>query len=175
MGLRPIYIFNSFSAGIDFRRQNLTSADVRFWRLNSFPALKGLGQLAKPGPSNERTIEAANLTGQKLTLTWDWHQLFKYEGKVWKWQQIPRYWGWVGNVIVPRWTCKYDNIIVTCSWSVMMIQTMTSHYWGIVMTGTSILLWIQTATHTHGPRYREYYHNYYYYIIIIYHQNNVMY
>ena len=25
--------FNSYSAGIDFRRQNLTSTDVRFWRL----------------------------------------------------------------------------------------------------------------------------------------------
>ena len=26
---------NPHSAGIDFRRQNLTSADVRFWRLKS--------------------------------------------------------------------------------------------------------------------------------------------
>ena len=34
--------FNSFSAGIDFRRQNLTSTDVRFWRLKTVPALKGL-------------------------------------------------------------------------------------------------------------------------------------
>ena len=30
MGLRPIYICNSFSTGIDFRRQNLTSVDDRF-------------------------------------------------------------------------------------------------------------------------------------------------
>ena len=29
----------SCSAGIDFSRQNLTSTDVRFWRLNSIPAL----------------------------------------------------------------------------------------------------------------------------------------
>ena len=35
-----VYIINPFSAGIDFRRQNLTSADVRFRRLKSIPALK---------------------------------------------------------------------------------------------------------------------------------------
>ena len=28
-----------YSAKIDFRRQNLTSVDVRFWRLKSIPAL----------------------------------------------------------------------------------------------------------------------------------------
>ena len=33
---------NPFSAGTDFRRQNLTSIDVRFWRLKSIPALKEL-------------------------------------------------------------------------------------------------------------------------------------
>ena len=31
--------FNSFSGGINFRRQNLTSIDVRFWHLNLIPAL----------------------------------------------------------------------------------------------------------------------------------------
>ena len=31
--------FNSYSVGIDFSRQNLTSVDVRFWRLKSIPAL----------------------------------------------------------------------------------------------------------------------------------------
>ena len=31
--------FNPYSAGIDFSRQNLTSVDVRFWRLKSIPAL----------------------------------------------------------------------------------------------------------------------------------------
>ena len=35
------YVY-SYSAGIDFRRQNLTSTDVRFWRLKSIPALQGL-------------------------------------------------------------------------------------------------------------------------------------
>ena len=35
-------IFNPFGAGIDFSRQNLTSTDVRFWRLKSIPALKEL-------------------------------------------------------------------------------------------------------------------------------------
>ena len=29
----------SYSEWIDFRRQNLTSTDVRFWRLKSIPAL----------------------------------------------------------------------------------------------------------------------------------------
>ena len=35
------YVY-SYSVGIDFRRQNLTSTDVRFWRLKSIPALQGL-------------------------------------------------------------------------------------------------------------------------------------
>ena len=34
-----INIFFSYSAGNDFSRQNLTSVDVRFWRLESIPAL----------------------------------------------------------------------------------------------------------------------------------------
>ena len=34
--------FHSYSAWIDFRLQNLTSTDVRFWRLKSIPALWGL-------------------------------------------------------------------------------------------------------------------------------------
>ena len=34
--------FNSFSAGTVFIRQNLTSVDVRFWRIKTVPALKGL-------------------------------------------------------------------------------------------------------------------------------------
>ena len=36
MGLRPL--LKALSAGIDFKRQNLTSTDVRFWRLKSVPA-----------------------------------------------------------------------------------------------------------------------------------------
>ena len=37
MGLRSYRYFNSYSrpTGIDFRRQNLTSTDVRFWRLTA--------------------------------------------------------------------------------------------------------------------------------------------
>ena len=38
MGLRPLEIFYCYSAGIDFRCQNLTST-VRFWRLKSIPVL----------------------------------------------------------------------------------------------------------------------------------------
>ena len=34
--------FNSFSARIVFIRQNLTSKDARFWRINTVPALKVL-------------------------------------------------------------------------------------------------------------------------------------
>ena len=37
--------FNSLSAGIDFRHQNLTSTDVRFWRLKSIYALKRVKDL----------------------------------------------------------------------------------------------------------------------------------
>ena len=39
MGLRPLEIFYSYSAGIDFSRQNLRTIDVRFWWLKSIPAL----------------------------------------------------------------------------------------------------------------------------------------
>ena len=35
---------NSFSAEDVFMRQNLTSRDVRFWRMKTAPALKGLNQ-----------------------------------------------------------------------------------------------------------------------------------
>ena len=31
--------FESYSAGIDFSRQNLTSTDVRFWRIRSVSGL----------------------------------------------------------------------------------------------------------------------------------------
>ena len=31
--------FKSYSEGVDFSRQNLTSTDVRFWRLKSIPSL----------------------------------------------------------------------------------------------------------------------------------------
>ena len=34
--------FNSFSSGIDFTRQNVTSVDVRLWRLKSVTAPKRL-------------------------------------------------------------------------------------------------------------------------------------
>ena len=35
-----IYYVNLHSLGIDFRRLNLTSVDIRFWRLKSIPAMK---------------------------------------------------------------------------------------------------------------------------------------
>ena len=50
--------FNSCSAGIAFSRQNLTSTDVRFWRLKSIPALWGLNFISQSNHSywerNER-------------------------------------------------------------------------------------------------------------------------
>ena len=36
-------IVYSYNARISFSRQNLTSEDVRFWRLKPIPALQGLG------------------------------------------------------------------------------------------------------------------------------------
>ena len=42
----------SYSAGIDFRRHNLTSTDVRFWRLKSIPALWGLREMGKTNKSD---------------------------------------------------------------------------------------------------------------------------
>ena len=35
-------MFHSFSAGTVFIRQDLTSSDVRFWRIKTVPALKRL-------------------------------------------------------------------------------------------------------------------------------------
>ena len=40
MGMRPWSFFYFFRAGIVFIRQNLTSTDVRFWRIKTVPALK---------------------------------------------------------------------------------------------------------------------------------------
>ena len=37
-----ITIYHSFSAGINFRQQNLTAIDIRFRRLKTVPVLKGL-------------------------------------------------------------------------------------------------------------------------------------
>ena len=45
--------FNSFSAGTVFMRRNLTSVDVRFWRIKTVPALKGLNMSVK-SPNNFR-------------------------------------------------------------------------------------------------------------------------
>ena len=39
-GYRRDNQMDPFSAGTVFRRQNLTSVDVRFWRLKTIPALK---------------------------------------------------------------------------------------------------------------------------------------
>ena len=37
--LLPTLALTPYSVGTDFSRQNLTSVDVRFWRLKSIPAL----------------------------------------------------------------------------------------------------------------------------------------
>ena len=42
--------FYTYSAGIDFRRRNLTSTDVRFWRLKSNPAAR-VNHLCEPRKS----------------------------------------------------------------------------------------------------------------------------
>ena len=43
MGLRSLeFFFTLNSVMINFSRQNLTSTDVRIWRLKSIPALYGL-------------------------------------------------------------------------------------------------------------------------------------
>ena len=48
--------------GIDFRRQNLTSTDVRFWRLKLIPALKGLKLL------QSQTTLTSYFLSEQLTL-----------------------------------------------------------------------------------------------------------
>ena len=47
--------FCFYGAGIDFRRHNLTSTDVRLWRLKSIPALEGLIRLIT-GIENEMSV-----------------------------------------------------------------------------------------------------------------------
>ena len=43
IGLKTSFLLlNDPSAGIDLRRQNLSSMGVRFWRLRSIPAVKEL-------------------------------------------------------------------------------------------------------------------------------------
>ena len=37
-----INVINPFSVGTVFRRQNLTSTDIRFWRLKMVPTMKEL-------------------------------------------------------------------------------------------------------------------------------------
>ena len=60
------WCYNSLCAGIVFRRQNLTSSDVRFSRLKTVPALKGLRAIrtcispgapsGRPAPSRYRNM-----------------------------------------------------------------------------------------------------------------------
>ena len=52
----------SYSAGIDFRRQNLTSADVRFWRLKSIPVLQGL--------NTQLSLTLSCLSSYPISLKW---------------------------------------------------------------------------------------------------------
>ena len=48
-GLRPLVIFYSFIASVDFIRQNLTSLGVRFWSIKLTPALTELsGESHRP-------------------------------------------------------------------------------------------------------------------------------
>ena len=60
--LRSSYIFYSFSAGSDFKRPNLTSTDVRFWRLKSVPVsppppYNGVFLVGIHGPMDEMRID----------------------------------------------------------------------------------------------------------------------
>ena len=45
-----VQIFNPLSARTNFRRQNMTSIDVRFWRIKSIPTLKELNTYNGHGP-----------------------------------------------------------------------------------------------------------------------------
>ena len=49
-------LVNSFTAVTVFRRQNLTSIDVRFWRIKSVPVLKVLRHAGKQPASKTRNI-----------------------------------------------------------------------------------------------------------------------
>ena len=90
--------FYSYSAGIVFIRQNLTSTDVIFWRIKKIPALKGLssnvgemlliqinllstcfGHAAASGPKNSRRPSDVLMLAQgrrrwaSIKPAWVWH------------------------------------------------------------------------------------------------------
>ena len=64
--------FNYFSAGTVFIRQNLTSVDVRFWRINTAPSLKGSSTNIPRHTSYARIIYIPNKSdtarGKSLTV-----------------------------------------------------------------------------------------------------------
>ena len=68
----------TFIAGIDFRRQNLTSTDVSFWRLMSVPALKVANRrtpaspLSMTLPNTEESLWDVEQF-QRLFRNWCWH------------------------------------------------------------------------------------------------------
>ena len=69
MGLRLLQIFYIFSEGIVFRRRNQTSVDVRFWRLKSVLALKGLSPLTAYWLiEDEENLAASSLLNKKWRL-----------------------------------------------------------------------------------------------------------
>ena len=74
MCLRPLEILYSFSVGIDFRRQDLTSTDVRSWRLKLTPALKGLI------PSKQETFTRCllKISPPSATLARHWATLIEH-------------------------------------------------------------------------------------------------
>ena len=55
---------NLFSARIEFRRQNLTSVDVRFWRLKSIPRCK-----SRSISNGRRPITGIQMNQKELTKT----------------------------------------------------------------------------------------------------------
>ena len=69
--------FSPFSAGTDIRRQNLTSNDVRLWRLKSIPALgKNYKFILSVDPehkySNKELTEAFRMTSNWKTILSPW-------------------------------------------------------------------------------------------------------
>ena len=55
-----------FSAGIVYRRQNLTSIDGRFWRLKTAPALKRLKKVARFDKSMQSVLPS-----QLISFSWN--------------------------------------------------------------------------------------------------------
>ena len=77
LNITRITIINPFSAGTVFRRQNLTSTDVKLWRLKTFPALIELTIYSGCGPITQMKQKVLSKTFMMIS---NWKKPFGLHG-----------------------------------------------------------------------------------------------